>query len=96
MCGSFAVKPLWRELRPELQLSLAAACRYMKTGFTKYVNLARVNQSMKELALTDKSVTEIALAMGFTSAGYYIQTFRRLKNMTPRQFRKAFSRSTPA
>lgn len=65
--------------------------RCMKMSFSHYVNLKRVNQSMKELVLTDRSITEIAMAVGFSSASYYIQTFRTLKNISPNQFRKAFS-----
>ena len=64
--------------------------RCMHMPFSHYVNLERVNHSMKELALTDKSITEIAMAAGFSSASYYIQTFRKLKNLSPNQFRKAF------
>lgn len=65
--------------------------RCMSMPFSHYVNLERVNHSMKELALTDKSITEIAMAVGFSSASYYIQTFRKFKNLSPNQFRKAFS-----
>lgn len=66
--------------------------RCMKMRFSQYVNLVRVNQSMKELALTDKSITEIALSCGFSSTSYYIQTFRQLKNTSPNQFRKSLQK----
>jgi len=62
--------------------------RVMKMNFSHYVNLERINQSMKELALTNRSITEIALDCGFASASYYIQTFRRIKHISPNQFRK--------
>ena len=62
----------------------------MKMPFSHYVNLERINHSMKDLMLSEKSITEIAMAAGFSSTSYYIQTFRRLKNLSPNQFRKAF------
>lgn len=65
--------------------------RCMRMSFSHYVNLKRINHSMKELVLTEKSITEIAMSAGFSSASYYIQTFRRMKNLSPKQFRKAFA-----
>ncbi|MBQ4608064.1 MAG: helix-turn-helix domain-containing protein [Clostridia bacterium] len=64
--------------------------RYMKMSFSGYVNLERINHSMRQLSMTDMSVTEIALSLGFSSTSYYIQTFRRLKSISPMQFRKTF------
>ena len=60
-------------------------------SFSHYVTLKRINHTMKELVLTEKSITEIALAAGFSSPSYYIHTFRRMKNLSPRQFRKSFA-----
>lgn len=68
--------------------------RCMKMRFSQYVNLVRVNQSMKELALSDRSITEIALTCGFSSTSYYIQTFRQLKHTSPNQFRRSFRKET--
>ena len=63
---------------------------YMKTSFNDYVNQVRVNESMKLLATTDMSITEIALAMGFSTTSYYIQVFKKLKSISPNKFRKQF------
>ena len=62
----------------------------MKMSFSDYVNTVRVNYSMKLLATTDQSITDIALSCGFSSTSYYIQTFRKLKNISPNKFRKMF------
>ena len=69
--------------------------RCMKMSFSSYVSLVRVNQSLRLLALTDMSVTEIALSCGFSSTSYYIQTFRRLKQVSPSQFRRSLPHRTP-
>lgn len=57
-------------------------------NFTDYVNLARVNESMKLLCTTDRSITDIALTVGFSSTSYYIYIFKKLKNISPNKFRK--------
>lgn len=62
--------------------------RVMRMSFSDYVNLVRVNNSMKMLTVSDLSITEIALACGFSSTSYYIQTFKRLKYISPSRFRK--------
>jgi AraC-like DNA-binding protein len=61
---------------------------YMKMSFSDYVNLIRVNNSLKLLSSTDLSITEIALHVGFSTTSYYIQVFKRLKGMSPGEFRK--------
>ena len=62
--------------------------RVMKVSFTDYVNLVRVNASMKLLSSGEQSITEIALASGFSSTSYYIQVFKKFKNVSPNTFRK--------
>lgn len=62
--------------------------RVMRMSFSDYVNLVRVNNSMKLLMTTDNSITEIAMICGFSSTSYYIQTFRKLKYISPSKFRK--------
>lgn len=64
---------------------------YMHTSFSDYVNLTRVNQAMRLLATTEKSITEIAYEVGFSSASYFIQIFHKLKYTSPKQFRKLCS-----
>lgn len=67
--------------------------RYMKMSFSAYVNQERINHSMRQLSVTDLSVTDIALSLGFSSTSYYIQTFRKLKHISPMQFRKTFQQT---
>ncbi len=63
---------------------------YMNMSFSDYVNLVRVNNSLKYLSSTDMSVTNIALTVGFSTTSYYIQVFKRFKNLSPGEFRKLF------
>ena len=60
----------------------------MKMSFSDYVNRERIRHSSRLLASTDLSVTEIALAVGFSTTSYYIQVFKKLQGISPLQFRK--------
>lgn len=59
---------------------------------SEYINQVRINQSMKLLASTNLSITDIALQTGFSSTSYYIKTFRGLKSISPNQFRRLVSK----
>ncbi len=65
--------------------------KYMNMGFSNYVNFVRLNKSV-ELFATDLSITEIAMAVGFSSTSYYIQAFKKAKNISPSKFRKMLKR----
>ncbi len=62
----------------------------MKKSFTEYVNYIRLEQAVKLLVTTDKSVTEIAAATGFSTTSYFIEQFKKKKQISPRQFRLLF------
>lgn len=57
-------------------------------SFSEYVKLMRLREAEKMLISTDKSVTDIALAAGFSSASHFISQFKKYKHITPMQFRK--------
>lgn len=56
--------------------------------FKKYLTTVRVNESMKLLGDSKMSITDIAMAVGFSSSSHFIEAFRKLKAMTPAKFRK--------
>ena len=49
----------------------------------------RLSKSMELLLNTDLPIIEIALSVGFGSASYYTETFRKWMGKTPSEFRKA-------
>ncbi len=57
-------------------------------SFSEYIKLLRLREAEKMLLSTDKSVTDIALASGFSSASHFISLFKKHKQITPMQFRK--------
>ncbi len=60
-----------------------------KTGMTyiEYLTAYKLNYAKKLLKVTQKSIKEIAIESGFSSANNFIREFKRKNNMTPKQFR---------
>lgn len=60
------------------------------TGVTlvQYLTVVRIRNACRLLKDTDDSVTEIARACGFSGGTYFENVFKRLRGMTPRQYRK--------
>lgn len=73
-------------------MSYSYFSRYFKnvTGesFKRYLCAVRVEKAERLLAETDRSVTEIALDVGFSSTSYFISCFRKYKKSTPSEFRR--------
>lgn len=61
--------------------------RHLKRSFSAYLTEYRISQSCILLETTDLSVTDIALECGFSTASYYIQSFKNRKKLTPYQYR---------
>ncbi len=67
-------------------------CTFFKemTGKTpfEYLNVYRVERAARRLINSDAPVTEIAFACGFNDLSYFIKTFKSIKGVTPKNFRK--------
>lgn len=57
----------------------------------KYINVLRITMSKKLLACSDYSMKEIAYNVGFNDEKYFLKLFKAHENMTPTQFRNAYS-----
>lgn len=53
-----------------------------------YLTRYRLNKSLPLLRRTDLPITEIALSVGFGSASYYAETFRRYFGKSPTEYRR--------
>lgn len=66
-------------------------CRFFKKSFGKtplsYINEYRIEKACDLLATTSSSITEIALSTGFEDINYFSRTFKKLKGVSPSQFR---------
>jgi len=52
-----------------------------------YLRHLRLTRAAKLLQTTDKSITDIALACGFTDSSYFARSFRQKIGVAPREFR---------
>lgn len=66
--------------------------QYMKKSFSEYLNYIRIINAERLLILTDYNITEISAQCGFTTSSYFIQQFRRIRGISPKQFRKSLSK----
>ena len=69
--------------------------RYFSQSPNIYLNRYRLEKSIELLKSTDLSVTEIALATGFSNGSYYAETFRKWLGKSPTAFRKKISEKKP-
>jgi AraC-like DNA-binding protein len=64
-------------------------CFRQELGITpiKYLQRFRVNQAKHLLKASHKTITEIALEVGFSDSGYFSRIFHRETGMSPEMFR---------
>ena len=60
----------------------------------RYLQRRRIERAMELLRNTDTPVTEICLAVGFTSLGTFSRTFRDVLGASPRAYRRQAARAT--
>jgi YesN/AraC family two-component response regulator len=67
------------------------ACFRQEVGITPiaYLNRYRVQQAQRLLSDTDKTITEIAMEVGFSDSGYFSRVFRREVGVSPVTYRRA-------
>lgn len=79
------------ELAQVFHVSKEHLCRKFKasTGLTltEYINSIRINHACELLCTTDRSITDIALAVGFNSYMYFNRVFNKIMKVPPSEFR---------
>ncbi|WP_291635866.1 helix-turn-helix domain-containing protein, partial [Clostridium sp.] len=60
------------------------------TNFSELVNIVRVDESIKLLLDTDKTISDISMDVGFSHTRYYNKSFKEHYKCTPLQFRKKY------
>jgi AraC-like DNA-binding protein len=83
--------------RADLARHVALSEDYLTASFRKelgvtpvaYLNRYRVHQAKQLLTETDKTITEIALEVGFSDSGYFSRVFRREVGISPEAYRRA-------
>ena len=66
-----------------------------ETGTTpaQYLKAIRLKKAATLLRTTFKSIKEIAMSVGLTTASYFVREFRKSYGMTPTEVRKSTTRS---
>ncbi len=74
------------------KMSPKSFCRFFKanTGKTlvEHVHELRIGEACRQLLETDVSISEIAMDCGFHNLSNFNRRFRKLKGMTPREYRR--------
>ncbi|MDD3409901.1 MAG: AraC family transcriptional regulator [Eubacteriales bacterium] len=65
--------------------------RHMDVNIVKYIRNMRINRAKELLLNTQKQVQEIACEIGYTDEKYFMRQFKAVENMTPSDFRNAYS-----
>ncbi len=82
------------EIAAHVGLSKGFLCKLfsqqLSVTFTNYVNELRIKKSIPMLLDTKQKINEIACQCGFNSDRYYNRTFRKVKGITPGEFRRIF------
>lgn len=60
----------------------------MGTTFVSYLNLYRIEMACEMLRSSEASVAEICYRSGFRDVPYFNRVFKRLKGMSPKEFRQ--------
>jgi signal transduction histidine kinase/AraC-like DNA-binding protein len=66
-------------------------CFRQELGITPitYLRRYRIRQACELLRNSEQSITQVALAVGFSDSAHFSRTFQRELNMTPRAFRRS-------
>ncbi len=59
-----------------------------------YQTKLRMEAAIDDLAHTKKSITQIALDVGFNDSNYFARAFKKMHNMSPHEFRKCLKNHT--
>ncbi len=63
--------------------------RHYNCTVSEFINEERIKKSCDLLLRSEKSIEDIALSVGYSSTTYFIRVFKKLKGMSPLQYRKS-------
>lgn len=62
---------------------------HLAEGFSEYLNRVRVDKAAELLQATDLAIADISVQVGYSDHSYFTKVFKKLKGMSPSQFRKS-------
>ena len=69
--------------------------QFANRSFYQYLSQCRIYTAEKYLSSTDYNITDIAFKSGFTSLSSFIRMFKRIKGVTPSEYRAAYMKQRP-
>lgn len=80
------------EVAESANMCISAFCRFFKKNTTKtfsqLLNEIRIGFACKSLIYTENSISEIAFNSGYNNVPYFNRQFKRLKEVTPNEYRQ--------
>lgn len=80
------------DLAANLNYSPVYLCSYFKEKagmtITQYLNKQRINKACEYLRNSDKTITEIAFILNFSSSNHFSNNFKKEKKISPKYFRR--------
>lgn len=61
-------------------------------GFSEYLNRVRVDKAAELLQKTDQAIADISVQVGYSDHSYFTKVFKKLKGLSPSQYRKSYMR----
>ncbi len=81
-----------QEIAKVANMAITTFCNFFKTHyrvtFIEYLNGVRIGLACKLLADKRKNIVEIAYEVGFNNLGNFNRQFKKIKHLTPREYRK--------
>ena len=78
-----------------MNMGLTTFCNFFKENcritFVEYVNAVRIGHACKLLFEKDRTIAEIAYECGFNSIANFNKQFKKVKNMSPSEYRRTIN-----
>lgn len=82
------------EVAEHSNMGVTAFCNFFREQFrctfVEYLTSVRIGHACKMLSESDRNVVEIAFESGFNNLANFNRQFKKLKNMTPSDYRKLY------
>lgn len=84
------------EIAAEVGMNRSAFCSYFKRckeiTFFEFLSAYRIDTACEMLTTSQLSIAEICYAVGFNDVPHFNRTFKKMKHISPREYKKQFSK----
>ncbi len=82
-----------RQMAQLVSMTPQSFCRWFKQSigcsFVTYLNATRIEKACQLLLQTNKNIARISFEVGFETVSHFNRTFKKLKNTTPKVYRRS-------